>query len=252
MCQEGRRVSALNRVKWVVVCVAIFAANAAAQSLGPAPSVGSGGAPLAAGTHPAVERQALGSAVRARQDAESAVDGTIERSNTTEGETGIAGSAIAAAGVSGLIVVIGLVVRMAMRKQGGLMAAIGAGGRAPSGLVEVLARYPLGRQSTLIVLKIDRRVLLLNQVAGRGGGMTVLSEFTDAEEVASILLRTRDETETRAAARFQDMLAGASEPYAMGQGGSGPGMGSGGGGGALNSLRRHLNLVTGSAAKGAA
>jgi hypothetical protein len=90
------------------------------------------------------------------------------------------------------------------------MAALGAGGRAPSGILEVLGRYPVGRGSTLILLKMDRRVLLLCQ--GRGGKlggttMTTLTEVTDAEDVASILLKVRDEEGDTLASKFQGLLS---------------------------------------------
>jgi hypothetical protein len=115
-------------------------------------------------------------------------------------------------GVVALIVVIGGTVRLVSRRSGGLMAALGAGGRAPSGLLEVLGRYPVGRGSTLILLKMDRRVLLLSQGGGGklgGATMTTLCEVTDAEDVASILLKVRDEEGDTLARKFQGMLSGA-------------------------------------------
>ncbi|HYE62867.1 MAG TPA: flagellar type III secretion system pore protein FliP [Phycisphaerales bacterium] len=117
---------------------------------------------------------------------------------------------VSLAGVVALIVVLGVTVRLVSRRSGGLMAALGAGGRAPSGILEVLGRYPVGRGSTLILLKMDRRVLLLCQ--GRGGKlggttMTTLTEVTDAEDVASILLKVRDEEGDTLARKFQGMLS---------------------------------------------
>lgn len=114
------------------------------------------------------------------------------------------------AGVVALIVVLGVTVRLVSRRSGGLLSAMGAGGRAPSGILEVLGRYPVGRGSTLILLKLDRRVLLLCQGrAGKLGGatMTTLSEIIDAEDVASILLKTRDEEGETLARKFQGLLS---------------------------------------------
>jgi hypothetical protein len=119
-------------------------------------------------------------------------------------------TAASLAGVVALIVVLGVTVRLVSRRSGGLMAALGAGGRAPSGILEVLGRYPVGRGSTLILLKMDRRVLLLCQGrAGKLGGatMTTLTEVTDAEDVASILLKVRDEEGDSLARKFQGMLS---------------------------------------------
>jgi|GEM_PF-1391409 len=114
------------------------------------------------------------------------------------------------AGVVALIAVLGVTVRLVSRRSGGLMSSLGAGGRAPSGILEVLGRYPVGRGSTLILLKMDRRVLLLCQ--GRGGKfggttMTTLTEVTDAEDVASILLKVRDEEGDTLASKFQGLLS---------------------------------------------
>ena len=93
---------------------------------------------------------------------------------------------------------------------GGLAAALGRSGRAPSGLVEILARYPTGRGHTLVLLRLDRRVLLLSQsVSGRLGrhaSFSTLSEITDAEEVASILAKAQDEEGESMASRFQSLL----------------------------------------------
>jgi len=112
----------------------------------------------------------------------------------------LGGAGSAATTVASLIAVVGLIVVLAVvykwlaGKAGGLAGQVGAAGKAPAGLVSVLARYPIGRGQTLILLKIDRRVLLLCQSASgrvRGGVTTrTLSEITDPEEVASIIAKT--------------------------------------------------------------
>jgi len=114
-------------------------------------------------------------------------------------------------GVIAIILVLGYVFRKAVRGSGGLMGQLGAGGRAPSGVLSVLGRYPVARGTTLVLLKVDRRVLLLCQTQGKGmtagSSMSTLCELTDPEDVASILLKTRDEDETSIAKRFESMLS---------------------------------------------
>ncbi len=89
------------------------------------------------------------------------------------------------------------------------MGSIGPGGRAPSGLLEVLGRFPVSRGCTLVLLKLDRRVLLVSQTASRqGSGMTTLCEITDPEEVAAILVKARDEEDESQARKFEAMLRG--------------------------------------------
>jgi len=81
-------------------------------------------------------------------------------------------------------------VRRLAKGDPGLIAALGAGGKSPSGMLEVLGRYPVSRTSSFILLRLDRRILLLNQSFGKAGtGFSTLAEVTDAEEVASILIK---------------------------------------------------------------
>ena len=111
--------------------------------------------------------------------------------------------------VASLIVVIALIfvmrwmiVRMAGR-SGTLATQLGAGGRAPSGVLEVLGRYPIARGQSFVLLKIDRRILLIAQTAA---GFQTLTEIADADDVASILLKTRDEEGESMTKRFTSML----------------------------------------------
>jgi flagellar biogenesis protein FliO len=104
----------------------------------------------------------------------------------------------------------GWVIRSIAKRNSALGASLGAGGRSPAGILEILGRYPVGRGSTLILLKLDRRILLLSQTAaGRlgGGGFSTLAELTDPEEVASILVKARDQDGDSMAERFRSMLS---------------------------------------------
>jgi flagellar biogenesis protein FliO len=102
-------------------------------------------------------------------------------------------------------------------RNGTLMSALGAGGRAPAGILEVLGRYPISATSTLVMLKVDRRILLIAQSGGGRGGlfgsraagpatMQTLSEITDPEDVASILMKVQDDESRAANERFQGLL----------------------------------------------
>lgn len=93
----------------------------------------------------------------------------------------------------------------------GVGKTLGAGAGSPSGVCEVLARYPAGRGLTLVVLKIDRRVLLLGQVAsttGRVDSVSTLTTFDDAADVASLLMKTQDEQGHSLSAKFREVLSG--------------------------------------------
>lgn len=100
------------------------------------------------------------------------------------------------------------------RTRGGLSGQLGAGGRAPAGLVEVLGRYPISSGMTLVVLRFDRRVLLLSHAGssrgkkgmGGAGTMQTLCEVDGVEDVASIIGKVRDEAGDSISASFERAL----------------------------------------------
>lgn len=114
--------------------------------------------------------------------------------------------------VVALILLIAGVVKKLSGRVGGLAAAIGAGGKAPSGILSILGRYPLDRGTTLILLRVDRRVLLLSQTRTRSrfGAATTsiatLSEFTADTDVASIVAKASAAEGKSPSQRFQDAL----------------------------------------------
>jgi len=117
-------------------------------------------------------------------------------------------------GVVGIMLVLFMGLRWLGTKRGGLIASLGAAGRAPSGIIEVLARYPIARNQRLVVLRIGRRVVVCCQtVGGRAsqGAMTTLTELTDAEEVAALLRSVRDLDGTSNTAVFKAALKNAED-----------------------------------------
>lgn len=116
-------------------------------------------------------------------------------------------------GVVAVILGLAMGVRVLARRHGGLMAACGAGGRSPSGVLSVLGRYPIARGQTLLLLQFDRRVLLVGQTTGRSGArLATLAEMTDADEVASVLVKSRDESGESVAQKFREIVEKMSEP----------------------------------------
>ena len=124
--------------------------------------------------------------------------------------------------VGSLAIVIGLIVaasagaRWLARKHGGLASQMGAGGKAPSGVAEVLARYPLARGQTVVLLRVGQRVLVtFHGVGGKNGPtMSLLSEVTDPEEVADLLVKTREREAEEAQHRFSAAIAEADARHA--------------------------------------
>lgn len=210
------RVARRQFVPWRVVAAIIglaACAPAAARQTGPSGHMGPeltlvGGEPVVA---PSSESRPLGvtaipSPARARPFAESqpiARDPKAASGSSTR-------TVWALTAVLAVIVIAGMAVRVAARRNGGLGGALGPGGRSPAGVLEVLGRYPVARGATLVLLKLDRRVLLLSQSAGgrlgAGAGFSTLCEVTDPEEVASILVKTRDAEGESMAHRFRSML----------------------------------------------
>ena len=110
------------------------------------------------------------------------------------------------------IVVVACVAKLARRGSGGGLNT----GRAPSGILEVLGRYPMAGGPTLMLLRVDRRVLLLSQArASRLSGATLstLAEFEDVDQVASLLAQARDARDESISARFGSLLAGFSAEH---------------------------------------
>lgn len=106
-----------------------------------------------------------------------------------------AGEFTRVAGALVLVLMLIAILAAAYRRLGGrsapLAAAMRAGGPSPAGILEILGRYPLGRGVTLILLRLDRRVLLVSQSAagrlGRNASLSTLCELTDTDDVASVL-----------------------------------------------------------------
>lgn len=139
----------------------------------------------------------------------TALVGSLESTDSAAPSTGVTRTLMALAGVIALILTMAWAFKKVSARSGGLAGAVGAGGRAPAGLVEVLARYPIASRQTLVVLRFDRRVLLCSMTPGGRGvsaGMTTLCELNDPEDVASVLLKTRDEAGESIARSFERSL----------------------------------------------
>ncbi|MFG0246050.1 MAG: hypothetical protein ACF8MF_08400 [Phycisphaerales bacterium JB052] len=121
-------------------------------------------------------------------------------------------TAAALGGVLLLIMGLSQLYKRLARSQGGLVGQLGAGGNAPTGILEVIGRYPLGTGMTLVVLKFDRRVLLVANSGAtrgkhaRGATMQTLCELSDPEDVASILLKARSASGESIAQSFERAL----------------------------------------------
>lgn len=99
--------------------------------------------------------------------------------------------------------------------RAGLLGQLGAGGRAPSGILEVLGRYPVARGQTLVLLRMDRRALLLSQSSA---GFSLLAQVDDPDEVASLLVQARDAEGDSMAERFRGLLRSMErDPSIMGE-----------------------------------
>lgn len=212
-------------VKSLVVAAALSAAGASARAETVGPAVPSAAEGTAAGElgaqrsgeglgEKSVEARPLGS-VRGGSVAKPAAgvaksqrdaDKSAGNAKTDSLWSGIAGPLVA---VLGLIGILAGVFAMVLRGRGGLSASWSGGRRAPAGILEVLGRYPLSRSQTLVLLKVDRRVLLLSQTkAGRLGAMqtATLCEITEPEEVASILTKVNESEQNSLASRFSSVL----------------------------------------------
>jgi flagellar biogenesis protein FliO len=103
--------------------------------------------------------------------------------------------------IGALAAVLGLLMllRLFLKRASGALA----GGGRPSGVLEILARYPIARGQSLQLMKIGRRILLIHQ---SGSSMSTLTEVTDGEEVAALLTRMEAGVRSREALRFKTAL----------------------------------------------
>ncbi|MFN7020785.1 MAG: hypothetical protein ACK4WH_05585 [Phycisphaerales bacterium] len=209
----------------LLAALTLLGAASAAHAQAPSPRPAS---PAAAPVAPAESRPiGLPRALQAggRHGSDPSAAGGPQPERDTLGQT-LSGSTARTAG--SLALVLGLIFAAAKLFKklsaagagggggGGLAAAFGSGGPSPAGLLEVLGRYPLGRGCTLVLLRLDGRVLLLSQSGGgvfqgwrrRSGpvGLTTLSEISQPEEVASILMRAREAEQRTISAGFRQIL----------------------------------------------
>ncbi|MCA9286286.1 MAG: flagellar biosynthetic protein FliO [Phycisphaerales bacterium] len=97
-----------------------------------------------------------------------------------------------------LVLALAWVVLSLMRRTTGPLA----GGRRPSGVMQVLARYPVGRGQSVLLLQVGRRVLCVHQAAGV---MRTLADISDRDEVADLVARV----ESPSSSAFVALLNGA-------------------------------------------
>lgn len=125
--------------------------------------------------------------------------------------SGTVGSTVASlAAVVAVIVACFTGYRFLASRAGGLVGQVAAAG-APAGILDLLGRYPIGRGQTLLLLKVDRRVLLVSQSAAARVGaapvMNTLCEITDPDEVSAILRKTATPDTS-----FKDVIATLQRP----------------------------------------
>lgn len=113
-----------------------------------------------------------------------------------------------------LAVVIGLLVLLTFLAKRFGSGRFAAGAGRPGGILQILARYPVARGQSLVLLKLDRRILLVHQT---GSAMTTLTELTDINDVASLLARIEASERGGLGATFQRALSRAGETYRSGR-----------------------------------
>lgn len=125
------------------------------------------------------------------------------------GVGGISAMLVPLAVVVGVILLAAIILKKVVTRGGSLASMLGAAGRAPSGILEILGRYPISRSQTFILLKIDQRILLVAQThptRHHPGAFTTLTELADPSDVASILMKISETEQTGPASKFNNLL----------------------------------------------
>lgn len=147
--------------------------------------------------------------------AEAGDDAT--RPATPKQSTGTLRTAASLAAVLGLIFGGAAIYRKFAGRNQSLAGSMGVAGKSPAGIMEIVGRYPVGRGNTLVLLRLDKRILLLSQTVGSSGrglirpgsaSLNTLCEITSADDVASILAKATDAEGESMTARFQSLLSG--------------------------------------------
>jgi len=99
----------------------------------------------------------------------------------------------------GLLAALIVAARVAFNRSGQLAGSA----RRPSGMIEVLGRFPIARGQHLMLLKIARRVILVHE---GGGTMQTLSTIDDHDQVAMLISRTEAARSGPRGDRFTAML----------------------------------------------
>jgi flagellar biogenesis protein FliO len=183
------------RSVFVVCLVATMLAPAAASQLGPPSSIVEHTAhDVQTSSVREVEKRPLGKPIAYLAD-RRAKDGDAKGEKKSS-QLGISKTLGALVVVVGLMLILVMAFRWVSARKGGLIASLGPSGRAPSGVLEILARYPIACTQRLVLLRVGQRVILCCQTTGAkaaSGAMTTLTELSDPEEVASILRVIRDQ-----------------------------------------------------------
>ena len=130
-------------------------------------------------------------------------------------ETGFLGELLPTGAALGGTLLAIVLARSAVKRWGGGLGNALSGGKRPSGVVEVLARYPVARGQQVVLMKVGRRVLVVHQ---GGAAMQTLSEFTGADEVADLLARCEAGSRGTAQFSFDSLLRQSSKSHDAAEG----------------------------------
>jgi flagellar biogenesis protein FliO len=116
--------------------------------------------------------------------AATAADAAADRSlaSGSEPSSALMGQVVPTALALGAVIAVIFIARALVKRFGNRLG----GGKRPSGVVEVLARYPFARGHHIVLIKVGRRIIVTHQSAQ---GITTLSEFTSHAEVADLMAR---------------------------------------------------------------
>jgi flagellar biogenesis protein FliO len=112
-----------------------------------------------------------------------------------------AGEMLRVGAALGAVVLLAVLARFVLRPS---MAGT-AGAARPSGVLEILARYPIGRGQALVLLKLGQRIVLMHHA---GSAAAALTEVVEPDEVAALLARMEAGARSRDARRFASILRG--------------------------------------------
>ena len=182
-----------------------------AASPGPAPEPSPSATETTAPAAPADAADAADTADAGSRWADRVLPGA-RRATSEAGTLPVSGDgvrdALQVGGGLAVVLVLLWMIRAMIRRSGRGSSGLAARAGAPSGVLSVLARYPVARGQQVLLLGVGQRILVVHQSQG---SMRTLSEVVDDDEVLALRMQVNGQERSKTEADFSSTVTRALE-----------------------------------------